>query len=104
MLTTSCGRCHNSCATETGLSDLCKKVVTVMKTHFQEKKRKIIQSRDSSFSAEKDRQCILSFLSSRDLARSGFDTFMTKCKNAFDIRISIKHKYIRSKKSPFMNK
>ena len=95
MLTTSYRRFHNSCTTETGLSDFCKKVVTVMKTHFQKKKRKIIQSRYNNFSAEEDRQYILSLLSSRDLTRLGFDTFMTKCKNAFDIRIPIKHKYIR---------
>ena len=29
---------------------------------------------------------------------------MTKCKDAFDIRVPIKHKYLRSNQSPFMNK
>ena len=29
---------------------------------------------------------------------------MTKCKDAFDIRVPIKHKYFRSNQSPFMNK
>ena len=29
---------------------------------------------------------------------------MNKCKDAFDIRVSIKHKYLRSNQSPFMNK
>ena len=43
-------------------------------------------------------------LSSRELARSGFDTFMNKCKDAFDIRVSIKHKYLRPNQSPFINR
>ena len=29
---------------------------------------------------------------------------MTKCKDAFDIKVSIKHKYLRSNQNPFMNK
>ena len=29
---------------------------------------------------------------------------MNKCKEAFDIRVPIKHKYLRSNQSPFMNK
>ena len=92
MLTSSYRRFHNSCAIETGLSDFYKMLVTVMKTHFQKKKRKIIQSRDNNnFSAKEDRQYILSLLSSRDLTRSGFDTFMTKCKDAFDIWIPSKY-------------
>ena len=46
-------------------------------------------------------QYILSLLSSRNLTRSGFDTFTIKCKDAFDIRVPIKHKYLRSNQSPF---
>ena len=38
------------------------------------------------------------------MTRSWFDTFMIKCKDAFDIRVPIKHKYLRSNQSPFMNK
>ena len=34
----------------------------------------------------------------------GFDTFMTKCKDAFDIRVPIKHKYLKSNESTFMKK
>ena len=63
-----------------------------MKSHFQEKEPKIIQYRDHiNFSAEEYRQYIISLLSSRELTRSGFDTFMSKCKDAFDIRVPIKH-------------
>ena len=40
-------------------------------------------------------------MSSQDLTRSGFDTFMTKCKDAFDVRVPIKR---RSNQSPFKNK
>ena len=29
---------------------------------------------------------------------------MTKCKDAFDIRVPIKHKYLRSNQSPFVDK
>ena len=29
---------------------------------------------------------------------------MTKCKDAFDIRVPIKHKYLKSNQNPFMNK
>ena len=29
---------------------------------------------------------------------------MNKCKDAFDIRVPIKHKYLRPNQSPFMNK
>ena len=29
---------------------------------------------------------------------------MNKCKDAFDIRVPIKHKYLRSNQSPLMNK
>ena len=66
-----------------------------MKTHFQKKEPKIIQYRDyNNFSAEEYRQYVLSLLSSRDLTRSGFDTFMTKYKDAFDIRVPIKRKYL----------
>ena len=83
MLTASYRNFHNSCAIEMRLSDF----------------HKIF-----NFSAEEYRQNILSLLSSRELTRSGFDTFMTKCKDVFDIRVSIKHKYLRSNQSPFMNK
>ena len=43
-------------------------------------------------------------LSSRYLTRSGFDTFMTKYRDAFDIRVPIKYRYLRSNQNPFMNK
>ena len=80
-------------------------IVTVRKSHFQKKEPKIIQYRNhNNFSAEKYRQYIISLLSSRELTRSGFDTFTKKCKDAFDIRVPIKHKYLRSNQSPFMNK
>ena len=97
MFTTSYRSFHNSCAIETGLSDFHKMIVTVMKSQFQKKGPKIIQNRDyNNFSAEGYRKCILSLLSSRELTRSGFDTFMTKCKDTFDIRVPIKLKYLRS--------
>ena len=80
-------------------------IVTVMKSHFQKKEPKIIQYRDyNNFYAEEYRQYIISLLSNRELTRSGFDIFMNKCKDVFDIRVRIKHKYIRSNQSPFMNK
>ena len=80
-------------------------IVTVMKSHFQKKEPKIIQYRDyNKFYAEEYRQYIISLLSSRELTRSGFDTFMNICKDAFDIRVPIKHKYLRSNQSPVMNK
>ena len=70
-----------------------------MKIHFQKKEPKLIKYRDySNFSAEEYHQYILSLLSSRDLITSGFDTFMSKCKDAFDIRVPIK-----KKTSYFMN-
>ena len=97
MLTTSYRSFHNSCAIERGLSDFHKMIVTVMKSHFQKKEPKIIQYRDYNiFSAEEYCQHTLSLLSSWELTRSGFDTFMTKCKDAFDIRAPIKHEYLRS--------
>ena len=69
-------------------------IMTVVKTHFKKKLPKIIQYRDySNFSAEEYRQYILSLPASQDLARSGFDTFMIKCKNAFAIRVPIWRKY-----------
>ena len=90
ILTTSYRSFHNSCAIETGLSDFHKMVVI---------------SRDyNNFYAGEYRQYITSLLSSGELTRSGFDTFMNKCKQAFDIRVPIKHKYLRSNQSPFMNK
>lgn len=49
-------------------------------------------------------QYILSLLFSRELTRSGFDTFMTKCKDTFNIRVPIKPKFLRSKQSLFTNK
>ena len=80
-------------------------IVTIMKSHFQKKEPKIIQYRDyNNFSAGEYRQYIICLLSSQELTRSGFDTFMNKCKDAFDIRVPIKHKYLRSNQSPFMNK
>ena len=100
MLTTSYRNFHNSCAIETELSDFHKMIVTVMKTHFQKKEPKTIPYRDyCNFSAEEYRQCILSLLSSQDLTRSGFDNFLTKCKDAFDIRVLIESKYLRSNQS-----
>ena len=102
MLTSSYRRFHNLCAIETRLSDFHKMIVTAMKTHFQEQAPKIIQHRDhNNFSAEEYRQCILSLVSSRDLSRSGFNTFLTKCKDAFDIRVPIKRIYLRSNGSSF---
>ena len=44
------------------------------------------------------------YISSQDLTRSDFDTFMTKCKDAVDIRVPIKREYLRSKQNPFINK
>ena len=86
MLTTSYRSFPNSCAIETGLSDFHKMIVTVMKSHFQKKEPKIIQYRDyNNFSAEEYCQYILSLLSSRELTRSRFDTFLAKCKDAFGI-------------------
>ena len=97
MLATSYRSFHNSCEIEMGLSDFHKMIVTVMKSHFQKKEPKIIQHRDyNNFSAEEYHQYILSLLSSRELTRSGFDTFMTKCEDAFGIRVPMKHKYLRS--------
>ena len=105
MLTTSYRNFHNSRAIETGLSDFHKMRVTVLKSHFQIKEPKIIQYKDyNNFPVEEHRQYIIRLLSSRELTRSGFDTFMNKCKDAFDIRVSIKHKYVRSNQSPFINK
>ena len=88
MLTTSYRSFHNSCAIEMGLSDFHQMIVTVMKSHFQKKEPKIIQYRDyNNFSAEEYRQYIISLLFSRKVTRTGFDTFMNKCKDAFDIRV-----------------
>ena len=105
MLTTPYRSFHNSSTIETGVSDFHKMTVTVMKSHFQKKEPKIIQYRDyNKFSAEEFAQYIISLLSSQELTRSGFDTFMNKCKDAFDIRVPIKHIYLRSNQKPFMNK
>ena len=77
MLTTSYRSFHNSRAIETGLSDFHKMRVTVLKSHFQIKEPKIIQYKDyNNFPADEHRQYILSLLSSRELTRSGLDTFM----------------------------
>ena len=105
MLATSYRSFHNSCAIETRLSDFHKMIVTAMESHFLKKEPKIIQYRDyNNFSAEEYCQYIISLLSSQKLTRSGLDTFMNKCKDAFDIRVSINHKYLRSNQSPFMKK
>ena len=70
--------------------------MTVMKSHFQKKEPTIIQYRDyHNFYAEEYRQYILSLLSSQELTISAFNTFRNKCKDAFDIRVPIKHKYLR---------
>ena len=92
MLTTSSRSFHNSSAIETELSDFHKMMVTVMKLHFPKKEPKIIQYRDhNNFYAEEYRQYIINLLSSHELTGSGLDTFMDKCKDAFDIRVPIKH-------------
>ena len=95
-MTTLCRSFHNPRAIETGLSDFNNMIMIAMKSYFQKKEPKI--------SAEEYRQYILSLLSSRELTRSGFDTFMTKRKDAFDIRVPIKHKHLRSNQGPIMNK
>ena len=103
-LTTSYRSFHNSCAIETGLSDFHKMIASVMKTHFQKQEPKIIQYRDySNFSAEEYRQYILSLLSSQVITRSSFGTFMIR-KDACDIRVAIKCKYLISSQSPLVNK
>ena len=105
MLTTLYRSFHNSCAIETGLSDFRKMIVTVMKLHFQNKVPKIIQCRNyNDSSAEEYRQYIISLLSSLKLTRSGFDTFMTICKDDFDNGVPIKNKNVRSNNSFFINK
>ena len=105
MLTTSYRCFHNSCTFEMGLSAFHKIIVTVKKTHFQKKEPKIIQYRDySNYSAEEFPQDIQSFLSSWDLTKSIFDTFMTKCKDTFENKVLLKLKYLRSNQSPFINK
>ena len=104
MSTTSYRSFHNSCAIEMGLSDFHKMIVTVMKTHFQKNEPKIVQYKNyNNSSAEEYHQYILRLVSSRDLTRSRFDTFITKCKDAFNIRAPIKRKYLRSNQSPFMD-
>ena len=95
ILTTSCRSFHNPRAIETGLSDFNNMIMIVMKSYFQKKEPKI--------STEEYRQYILSLLSSRELTRSGFDTFMTKRKDAFDIRVPIKHKHLRSNRIRLRN-
>ena len=57
-----------------------------------------------NFYVEDYRQYIINLLSSRELTRSGFDTFMNKYRDVFDIRVPIKHKYLRSNQIPFVNK
>ena len=105
MLTTLYRSFHNSCAIETGLSDFRKMIVTVMKLHFQNKVPKIIQCRNyNDSSAEEYRQYIIRLLSSLKLTRSGFDTFMTICKDDFDNGVPIKNKNVRSNNSFFINK
>ena len=57
----------------------------------------------SNLSAE-EYQIYIFYISSQDLTRSDFDTFMTKCKDAVDIRVPINREYLRSKQNPFINK
>ena len=85
--------------------DFHKMIVSVKKTDFKKQEPKIIQYRDySNFSADDYQQYILSLLFCQDLTRSGFDTFMTECKDAFEIRVPTKRKYLRSNQSYFRNK
>ena len=58
----------------------------------------------NNFSAEEYRQDILRLLPSRDLTTASFVTFITKSKDAFDIKVPTMRKYRGSNKSPFINK
>ena len=54
MLTNSYKSFQNSCAIETGLSDFLKMIVTILKTYFQKKERKIIRYRDINNETNKE--------------------------------------------------
>ena len=89
---------------ETGLSDIHKMIVTILKTHFQKKEPKIIQYQDyKNFSEVEYREFLVNLVSDHDQCPS-YHVFLRKCKIALGSRAPLKYKYLRSNHSPFMNK
>ena len=95
---------HSSCATETGLSDFHKMTVSVLKCYFAKAEPKVIFYRDyKNFSNESFRPIITN--KNRNLQdHNVLDSFRDIYKYAPEETAPLKQKYIREKKSPFLNK
>ena len=82
-------------------------VVTVMKTNFRKLEPKIINYRNYRyFSNDRFREKVTSELSKVVLENSdkGFNKFLDVCKEALNMYVPLKKKYIRGNNSQFMNR
>ena len=97
MLTNSYRRFQNSCAIETGLSDIHRLVVTVMKPYFQKQKPRVVTYRDYKNFSKNDYGQKITY----ELSLLGYANI---CKATLDKVAPLKQKYVRSNHSPFLNK
>ena len=97
ILTNYHGSFQNSCLTETGLSDLQKMIVTVMKTSYRKIEPRVINYRDhKSFSNERFRESLVKNLKGKFSENSdqSFSNFINTCN-------TVLHKQLPKKKSMF---
>ena len=107
VLINCAGSFQNSCATETGLSDFHKMIVTVMKASSRKIEPRVINYRDAKgFSNERFKESFLENLKGKLSKNSGksFRNFINTCNTVLDKQLAKKKKYFRSNQSHFMNK
>ena len=79
-------------------------IITILKTYFQKKEPNIIQYQDhKNFFEAKYREFLFNLVSDHDQCPS-YEIILRQCKIALDSRAPLKHTYLRSNHSPFMNK
>ena len=95
---------QNSCVVETGLSDFCRMIVTVLETRFQKLPPKVSNYRDySNFdNGMMFRACLFYYLLKEDIG--SLENCTKACINTLNDHAPSKKKYTRGNHLPFINK
>ena len=106
LILTNCPRSfRNSCAIETGLSDIHKLVVTAMKTTYKKLQPKIINYRSYKyFNNESFREELIQIEVNGNNCDKSFKNFTFSCNVILNKHLPQKKKYKRGYQSPFTNK
>ena len=105
ILTNSPKSFQHSMAIETGLSDFHKMTVTVMRSHYQKQKPKIIcYINYKNFSNELFRKDITRKIEDEHTNNMRLDKLQQTFLDILDKHAPVKHKYLRANQASFMNK